>query len=159
MAVVTISTLTPKAEVLPRVCVKTGVPTGDVVRVRGRAAQDWAGATILFGLVAWLFVSSLSSRSYDLLVPFRAEAWRRHRTLRTASLATLWSGVVLAVVVGALGGNGGLMLLLTVLGLALLVVNDWRNSFGVRLGRDGGLELTRVHDEFAAAARRSAMRS
>lgn len=156
MAVVRISTPTPQAEVLPRVCVKTGVPTGDVVRVRGRAAPEWAGATILFGLVAWLFVSSLSSRSYDVVVPFRAEAWRRHRALRTASLATLWAGVALAVVVGVLGGNGGFMLLLTLLGLAMLVVNDWRNSFGVRLGRDGALELTRVHDDFAAAARRSA---
>ena len=138
---------------LPAVCLKTGVPTGDRVRVRGRAAPSWAGATIVFGLVAWLFVSSASSRSYDILVPFRAEAWQRYRTLRRAASVTFWAGIVLAGVVGVAGASAPwMLLLLSVVGLAMFVVNDWRNSFGVRLGRDGALALTRVHRDFAAAA-------
>ena len=157
MAVVTLSTVTQQVGALPRICVKTGVPTEDLVRVKGRAAPAWAGLTIVFGLVAWLFVSSASSRSYDILVPFRAESWQRYRTLRKGALATFWGGFVLAAVVGVLGGDHAwTLLLLSVLGMGTLLVNDWRNSFGVQLGRDGGLELTRVHDDFAEAARQRA---
>ena len=156
MAVVALGAPARQAGPLPPICLKTGVPTTNLVRVRGRAAPAWAGVTIVFGLVAWLFVSSASSRSYDLLVPFRAEVWQRHRKLRRAALATFWLGIVLAVVVGMVGGEQAwALLLLSLLGIAIGVVNDWRNSFGVRLGHEGGLELTRVHDDFAAAVRQS----
>ncbi|MGA8978469.1 MAG: hypothetical protein WB473_05060 [Pedococcus sp.] len=94
MAVVALGAAARQAAPLPPICLKTGVPTTNLVRVRGRAAPAWAGVTIVFGLVAWLFVSSASSRSYDLLVPFRAEVWQRHRKLHRAALATFWLGIV-----------------------------------------------------------------
>ena len=137
---------------LPRVCVKTGVPTSDTVELRGYGTAPWTGPMIVFGFAAWVLASVMSSQAYAVTVPMRAEVVRRHRAWRRASSLLVGAGLVLAVAAAWNGRDDAYVLLLaSVVGMALALANEGGNAVGVQLSRDGGLTLTRVHPRFRRA--------
>jgi hypothetical protein len=137
---------------LPRVCVKTGTPTADVLTIRGSAAPGWSWAMIVFGFLPWLVASVASSKRYAIEVPMHAAVWRRHRSVRRAALILVVAGVVLALVAVSQGrDNSAFLLLPAFIGMAFYAGNEWFNTIGVHLTRDGGLLLTRVHPDFERA--------
>lgn len=139
---------------LPALCVKTGVPTGESVRLSGAAAPGWTGAMILFGLFAWFFASSMASRRYVLVLPWRLELVRQYRSWRRGGWVLVAAGPVLAVAASAWGiSAGALLLCVSVIGVVVIVSNEWRSSVGVRLSPEAHLVLTRVHPDFAHACR------
>lgn len=139
---------------LPALCVKTGVPTEESVRLSGAAAPGWTGAMILFGLFAWLFASSMASRRYVLVLPWRLELARQYRSWRRAGWVLVAAGPVLALAASAWGNSAGALLLcVSVIGVVVIVGNEWRNSIGVRLSPESHLVVTRVHPDFAHACR------
>jgi hypothetical protein len=108
---------------------------------------------IVFGIFAWLVAQTMSSRRYNVLLPFDSAVLRRHRKWRRATWSCAGLGVVLPVVAAGLGSDYASLPLLVALLVAVAtgVGNEWANSVGVRLSRDGSLVLTRVHPRFAAA--------
>jgi type IV secretory pathway TrbD component len=137
---------------LPAVCVKTGVATDDVASVRGSASPQWTGVMILFGFLAWVVALFMTGRRYALVVPLRGEVYRRHRDLGSASVATVVAGMLLGLFTSSTEGRYALWFLgLAGCGVVLGLVNEWVNSFGVRLAPDGTLVLTRVHPRFRDA--------
>ena len=137
---------------LPAVCVKTGTPTTDLVRLSGSAAPAWTGAMILLGIVAWLFTSWMASRRYDVVVPLKAAVLERHRAWRRASWVLVGVGLTMTLVAAVLGRpNAFILLMVLVAGMAFHLVNEWINAVGVQLAGDGALVLTRVHPDFARA--------
>ena len=109
---------------------------------------------ILFGLFAWLFASSMASRRYVLVLPWRLELARQYRSWRRAGWVLVAAGPLLAVAASAWGTSAGALLLcVSLIGVAVIVGNEWRNSVGVRLSPDARLVLTRVHPDFAQACR------
>ncbi|WP_157577532.1 hypothetical protein [Phycicoccus jejuensis] len=134
---------------------KSGVPTEDSVRLAGSAAPGWTGAMVLFGTLPWLFATSMSGRRYEVELPWRRELTQRYRGRRRAGWVLVASGPVMALV-GASAGVGwaGFLMWLSVLGVAAVVVTEWRLSVGVRLSPEGVLVVTRVHPDFARACRR-----
>ena len=133
-------------------CVKTGVPTADTLTIKGRAEPGWTGAMLLFGFFAYLLARSGSSKAYEIIVPFRQDAFARYRRWRRASWTLAASGVLLACGAAFAGyPTAHLLLGLTVLGLAAALVNDLVNAVGVRLSREGTLVLTRVNPAFRDA--------
>ncbi|MEO6413540.1 MAG: hypothetical protein ABIO48_13225 [Pedococcus sp.] len=153
MPSVAITSTTSQPLLLPSICVKTGEPTDDVLRVRGSAAPEWTTVMVVFGLFAWLFAQTMSSRRYNIVLPFDSAVLRRYRKWRRAAWSCAGVGVVLTVVAAGMGSDySSIPLLVALLGaLAMGVGNEWANSVGVRLARDGSLVLTRVHPRFAAA--------
>ncbi|WP_457256577.1 hypothetical protein [Pedococcus sp. P5_B7] len=137
---------------LPRVCVKTGIPTADVLTIKGSAAPGWSWVMIVFGFLPWLFASLASSKSYEIQVPMQAAVWRRHRRVRRAAFVLFVVGVTLAIIATTQGRqNSAFLLFPAFVGLAVYAGNEWFNTIGVHLSRDGGLLLTRVHPEFERA--------
>ena len=137
---------------LPAVCVKTGVPTQESVRLTGTAAPAWTGAMIFFGLFAWLVASWMTSRRYEIVVPFRNQVFQRYCKWRRAGRVLIVLGPLMAVVAAVSARDNAFLLLgVSVLGLAFTAANEWANAVGVRLSRDGGLLLTRVHPNFERA--------
>ena len=139
---------------LPPVCVKTGVPTTNIVAIHGTAARVGSGAMIVFGFVPWLAAAFLTSERFDLRVPVDPAALTRYRQWRQASLAVVGIGLVVGSLSAAANwGNPLILLGLAVLGMVAHLVNEWVNWFGVYLTRDGALVLTRVHPAFLEASR------
>ena len=152
----TIEVTTPQRRPLPLppVCVKTGEPTQDRVRLRGSAAPGWVLVTLLFGVIPYFFVHGMTAQRYELVVPLRDEVLRARRTWPWVGAGVAVAGLVLGfAVAAATGSTGGEWLLLLVpMGLAVLVASEWRYAVGVRLTPDGAFELTRVHPRFRDAA-------
>lgn len=149
---VRVSTTVSMPTSLPAVCVKTGVPTDDVAAVRGSASPQWTGVMILFGFLAWVVALFMTGRRYALVVPLRQDVFRRHRDLGSASVATVVAGLLLGLVSASSDSPYAVwFLVLAVCGVVLGLVNEWVNSFGVRLTREGALVLTRVHPRFRDA--------
>jgi hypothetical protein len=137
---------------LPQVCVKTGVPTADVLTIRGSAAPGWSWLMIVFGFLPWLVANLATSRRYTIEVPMQAVVWKRHRAARRAALYLFVTGVAFAVIATTQGWqNSAILLIPAFVGLALHAGNEWVNTIGVHLSRDGGLLLTRVHPGFERA--------
>lgn len=124
------------------------------MRLSGSAAPGWTGAMVLFGILPWLFATSMSGRRYEVELPWRRELTQRYRGWRRAGWVLVASGPVMALV-GASAGVGwaGFLMWLSVLGVAAVVVTEWRLSVGVRLSPEGALVVTRVHPDFARACR------
>ncbi len=148
-----ITSTTSQPLLLPSICVKTGEPTEDVLRVRGSAAPEWTTVMIVFGLLAWLAAQTMSSRRYNIVLPFDSAVLKRYRQWRRAAWSCAGLGVVLTVVAAGLASDyASIPLLIALLvAVAMGVGNEWANSVGVRLSREGSLVLTRVHPRFAAA--------
>lgn len=137
---------------LPQVCVKTGTPTVDVLTIKGTAAPGWSWFMIVFGFLPWLFASVASSKPYEIRVPMQSAVWGRHRTIRRYALLLFATGLVLAVVATVQGrDNSAILLFPSFLALVGYAVNEWVNTVGVHLTKDGGLRLSRVHPRFAQA--------
>ena len=137
---------------LPRVCVKTGTPTADVLTIRGSAAPSWSWFMIIFGFLPWLVASLASSPSYEIQVPMQAAVWRRHRKVRRAAFIAFVVGIVLAIVATIQGhDNSAILLFPSFVAMAAYAANEWVNTIGVQLTRDGGLLLTRVQPGFQEA--------
>ena len=84
--------------------------------------------------------------------PSAYRCWRRHRKVRRAAFILFVAGVALAIVATLQGrDNSAVLLLPAFLGMAAYAGNEWFNTIGVRLSRDGGLLLTRVHPAFERA--------
>ena len=82
----------------------------------------------------------------------RAESFRRHRAWRRASLLLIGAGLALTATAALSGREDAYLLVLpSVMGMILAVANEYANMVGVRLSRDGGLFLTRVHPNFRRA--------
>jgi hypothetical protein len=149
---VQVSTTASTPVPLPAVCVKTGAPTEGVAAVRGSARPQWTGVLVLFSFLAWVIALFMTGRRYALVVPLRGDVFRRHRTLGRASVAQVVVGLLLGVVTSLQNSPLAVGFLAVAVGGVLLgLVNEWVNSFGVRLSPDGALVLTRVHAHFREA--------
>lgn len=147
---------------LPEVCVVTGHPTTDQVRMRtnvSRLAAIWF-VLILFGPVGWLVLLavSFSSRNYlEGWLPYEhREARRRHQAWK---FGLIWSAVAIGglLLLGA-GLKSGIFVVLAVavlvVGLIALVVSQHREP-EIRLDASGRwVTIRRVHPSFAAAIER-----
>jgi hypothetical protein len=152
VAQVQISSTVVQTRELPPICVKTGQPTDETLTIRGAAAPSWTYVLILFGFLPWLIVRAFASRRYEVTVPLTREVWQRYREWKRAGWIGVGAGILLGLVAVALGRDRAFLLLgITVLGALLLFWNEWVNSIGVGLSRDGGLYLTRVHPAFRDA--------
>jgi hypothetical protein len=137
---------------VPSLCVKTGLPTEDVAAVRGSASPQWTGVMILFGFLAWVVALFLTGRRYALVVPLHGDVFRQHRDLGLASVAAVVAGSLLGLLTSSAGGPYAVWFLgMAGCGVVLGLVNEWVNSFGVRLTSEGALVLTRVHPRFRDA--------
>jgi hypothetical protein len=137
---------------LPAICVKTGLPTEDVAAVRGSASPQWTGVMIFFGFLAWVIALFMTGRRYALVVPLREDVFRRHRALGRASVVQVVVGLLVGVAMALSDSPVAVgFLAVAVGGVVLGLVNEWVNSFGVRLSPDGALVLTRVHPRFRDA--------
>jgi hypothetical protein len=82
----------------------------------------------------------------------REDVFRRHRALGRASVAQVVVGLLLGVVTSMQDSPTAVgFLVVAVGGVVLGLVNEWVNSFGVRVSPDGALVLTRVHPAFRDA--------
>lgn len=152
MPSVQVSTTVSTRLALPAICVKTGVPTEDVAAVRGSASPQWTGVMIFFGFLAWVVALFMTGRRYALVVPLRQDVFRRHRDLGLTSVAAVVAGLLLGLVTFSAEGLYAVWFLgMAGCGVVLGLVNEWVNSFGVRLSPDGALVLTRVHPRFRDA--------
>ena len=152
MPSVAITTVEKHPVLLPSVCVKTGEPTDDMLRLRGSAAPEWTTVMILFGLFAWIVAQTMSSRRYNLVLPFDSAVLRRYRKWGRVAWSCVGLGLVLTVVAALMGRDDAfVMMAVSVLGVIVWLANEWANSVGVRLSREGNLVLTRVHPRFRAA--------
>ncbi|QGN58511.1 hypothetical protein [Nostocoides sp. HKS02] len=140
---------------MPQICVKTGVPTADTLTIRGRATPVWAWAMIVFGFLPWLVAQAGSSHRYAITVPLQRAVFQRYRQWRRASWVLAALGITLMLGAAAVDGERALLLLaVTLVGLAWGLVNEWVNSVGIRLTREGALLMTRVHPAFREAVLR-----
>jgi hypothetical protein len=135
-------------------CVKSGRRTPDRVTVRGSTTPSWVNMLLIFTIVGWLFATGMSARRYRVAVPFSHEIHDRWRRLNRAS----WlvgvggaGGTIWATSAGAL--HAWMLLGVSVVGLAIGLVNWAFNNVGVRINRDDELVLTRVHPTAVAAIR------
>jgi hypothetical protein len=120
MPSVQISESTSRFVPLPRVCVKTGTPTADLLTIRGSAAPGWSWFMIVFGFLPWLFASVASSKPYAIEVPMHSAVWRRHRKVRRAAVVLFLAGVALAIVATAQGlDNSAILLFPAFVGMAV----------------------------------------
>ncbi|NNM46584.1 hypothetical protein [Knoellia koreensis] len=140
---------------LPAVCVKTGEPTEELVRLRGSAAPGWVLVTLLFGVIPYFFVHAMTSQRYELVVPLRDEVIRARRRWRRRGAAVVLGSIVAWVVAAManLPAWAGWVFVVTLVGLGLLVFAEWRYAVGVRLAPSGAFELTRVDARFADGVR------
>ena len=137
---------------LPRVCVKTGTPTADVLTIRGSAPPAWSWVMIVFGFLPWLVANLSTSKHYSIEVPMHSAVWRRHRRVRRAAFVLFVAGVTLTIVATTNGRqNSAILLVPAFVAVAVHAGNEWFNTIGVRLAKDGGLLLTRVHPGFERA--------
>jgi hypothetical protein len=142
---------------LPPVCVKTGLPTPDVLRLAGRAAPSWVAPMVLVGFLPWLLARAGASRRYEVEVPLSAAVWQRFRIVRSAMRAAALVGLASSALAAATGAAVATVLVLcgvAVVGGVGLLVNEWVNWFGVRLSPDGQLGFTRVHRDFVDSVAR-----
>ena len=94
----------------------------------------------------------MASRRYVLVVPFRSDVFERYRKWRRASRILIVLGLAMALLAVVAGRENAFVLLgVSVVGMAVGLANDWVNAVGVRLSRDGGLVLARVHPDFQRA--------
>lgn len=95
----------------------------------------------------------MTSRRYSITVPLSAPARARYQRWRPASVVALASGALLFVLASSLGRGPAAapLLLISCMGLGGLLINEWLNSFGVRVAPDGAYLLTRVHPDFVRA--------
>ena len=137
---------------LPSICGKTGVPTSNIVRIRGSAAPGWTTSLIIFSWIGWLIATTATSWSYEVLLPYSAPAFRRWGMFRQ-----LFFGVALlalfALFTAAISNSWGLLPAVAVLGIAAAcgLINEYVNACGVRVNGNGDMVLTRVHPAFRDA--------
>ena len=137
---------------LPSICVKTGVPTSNVIRVRGSSTPGWTTSLLLFSWIGWLIAATATSRSYEVLLPYSAAAFRRWGTFR--QLFTAVSLLALfGVFVAAIDNSWLLLPAVTVFAIAAAagLANELINACGVRIKNNGDLVLSRVHPAFRDA--------
>jgi len=137
---------------LPAICIKTGTPTQQLMRLRGTASPEWTNWLILFSLFAWLITSNATARSYNVVVACRPEVIRRWHRWRMLGLVAIIAGILLVTGTAVEGFSDPLIfLVLDIAGIAMLVVNGLRNGVRVSMTADGDIELGRVHPAFRAA--------
>jgi hypothetical protein len=136
---------------LPAICVKSGVETRSFTRVRITSAPGWTWILILFGILPFLIVRYLFTKSAAGRVPVSPETGRRVRTIQWVLLAAVLAGIAL-IVVGLFGGTlvatAGFVLAV----VALVILEGARGTWWIS-GRATGNEvwLYGVHPNFARA--------
>lgn len=147
---------------LPGICVVTGEPTTDQVRLRKNVSSANAVwfILILLGPVGWLVLLavSLSSRNYlEGWVPYSHEVARRRREMwRSGLIAGIVTIVGLLVLAGQFGSGllGGIAVALLVAGLVVLAISERREP-SIELDASGRwVTLKRVHPAFQHAVER-----
>ena len=136
---------------LPPICVKSGVETETFMRVGITSAPGWTWILILFGILPFLIVRYLFTKSVAGRVPVTGETERRVRTVQVVLLGLFFAGVALIVIgfvagpVSALGGG--------LLAVASLVVLEGARASWWISGRVTGDDvwLHGVHANFARA--------
>lgn len=144
--------ITP-GERIPAVCVITGQPTADIVRVRGVAVPRWVMWLLpVGGFLAYLVAGSNTSTRYDLLLPCDARVLERRRRRSHWAAGTWALGIVVTAILllrwPDLAGVGW-----SVIGLAMVgaVANQLTSSPGVWVGEGDRLVVSRVHPAFRDA--------
>jgi hypothetical protein len=113
---------------------------------------------VLFGFLAWLVARGGASRRYEIEVPLSVSAWQHYRRSRRAGQVAIVVGLALSAIAVAIGTEGPqpfMLVGIAVIGALGLLLNEWINWFGIRLSRDQGYLLTRVHPDFVDAVTRS----
>jgi hypothetical protein len=137
---------------LPSVCVKTGVPTANVVRIRGRSTPGWTASLILFSWIGWLIATSATSRNYEVLLPYSASVFKRWGRQRQLAIG-LGLLALFITVIAAVDNTWFLIPALATVATAVVcgVANELANACGMHVNRNGDLVLSRVHPAFKAA--------
>lgn len=139
------------------VCVKTGRRTDDRVTLRGDVNPSWISVLLLLTIIGFLIAGAMTSRRYEVTLPFSHDVHRRWRTNRRWAWALSLTGVAAIVAAAfAVPGAGvclGVGVVFFVSGLVIGVANGLRNNVDFELTRDDKLLLRRVHPAFADAVR------
>ena len=143
---------------LPRVCMRTGRPTDEVVSMRVTPLRHFERWTFVVGTpLALMLARLIGRRSIRIVLPVVADAWLAWRKsfLRCVMLGSAGVGFLL---VGAVRNVPALL----VVGVLLVMLN-WAARVRLRLARWVGVELvpqkghilvSRVHPEFDREAAR-----
>lgn len=139
-------------------CAKTGKPTMERVMLHGKTTPGWVSPLFIVSLIAFILGRVFTAKAFRVTVPFSHDAhdrWRNNR--RWAGGATVVGALLITGGVASASGGGapwfwaGTAIL--VVALVSGAVNGLKNNVGVWQRRGGNLVLTRVHPDFARAAR------
>lgn len=124
------------------------------MRPLGSTTPGWVILLLLLTVIGWLIALTMTSRRYEIDIPFRHDLHERWRRLNRRVWLLGISGVAIALGSGLAGfDRAPLFLALSAVALVLWLVNHWANAPGVVLSRDQ-LLLTRVHPALAASLAR-----
>ncbi len=139
---------------LPGVCVKTGVPTSDRVRIVRRVEPRGLGWVSYLSFWAWFLGRLVLSEVHVVVLPLRLSVWRQHRRRQLATGAVI-AGCAVGVLLSALTDlpDGLALLLVPVLAVAAMaaLANEWQWGIRVRVGEDNMLLLEGAHGNFVRA--------
>lgn len=158
MADVTLPWAAQKVVVDLDTCIKTGRRTNETVTLRGTATPAWIGLLLPLSLFSFLFASSMTSRRYEVTVPFTHASYDHWATRRTRAAVIGLAGAVSLVAAAVVGGVVagvlvGVGLALLVGGIAFGVANGKSNGVAVRVNRHQDLILVGTHPAFADGMR------
>lgn len=139
-------------------CVKTGRTTSQRVTLRGRTTPSWVILLLLLSVIGFLLASSMTSRRYEITLPFDHAQYRRWFLGRGVAFIVGLIGagtlVVGAMSRGQYAGAMALAGLVIVLGAVVWgTFNGWVNGVAVRVNREHDLVLVGVHPHFVEAVR------
>jgi hypothetical protein len=136
---------------LPKICVKTGVDAHASIPIRITSAPGWTWILILFGVLPFLVVRYIFTKSSAGRVPITEATGRRVRRVQLVLLSTFVAGVAL-IVVGFFAGSGVAVGGGVLAVLSLLILEGARSLWWIS-GRvtDDRVALYGVHPNFARA--------
>ncbi|HEX3426348.1 MAG TPA: hypothetical protein VHT30_09465 [Acidimicrobiales bacterium] len=162
MAVALLRVADQRRERTPSLCVKSGEPTQDAVRVTAVAVDHADRWQLWLGPLAVVWARVRSQPRFQVILPVSRRSWRR--VTRGRAVAALLGTLGAAAMIGAIP-NGGFASLATtwLLLLPAWLVRawfHWRRWVGLEFRpSQQDIRVTRVHSRFADAARQLWLRS
>lgn len=142
---------------LPQICLRTGQPTGGIVRKRKIiTAPAWIAVCVVFGALPYLLLRMVTGENVTLHVPESPENRKQRRLTGSAAIALVFVGLMISFV-GADRSSGAIALVgvaMFVGALALVIWSSFTHSIRVRMKhKDPTVRLKRVDPGTAAALR------
>ena len=143
-----------RSEVLPHICLRTGQPSGGMVRKRKIVtAPAWTAILVVLGALPYILARTAVGENITFYVPESPENRKQRRLMVAAAFALAIVGTV--VMVGGMFAESNPTFLL---GLAVIIsavpLSIWNvraHSIGVRMKhQDPTVRLKRVHPSAAA---------